>query len=162
NFSWFTCGAVAHGILDPQQLPVVYVAGEVRALLASNVDAQRLFDEELDRLGFQLKEWSWFAGREQLIAYLTRGRKLASDLPRPDCKPLADPLRLLRRVVSDHELAGYRQLGHILSHALEATCRTLQLKQTEQEIAGHLSHRVMKHGAELVAVEVAADDRLRS
>lgn len=161
NFSWFTGGAVPRNVLDPNQLPVLFLAGDMRCVLASNVDSQRLFDEELDGLGFQLKEWAWHAGREQLISYLSRGRKLASDRPLPDCKPVGDPLRRLRRAITGYEVTGYRHLGQLLSHALEATCRAMAVKQTEQEIAGHLSHRVLKHGAELVAVEVAADDRLR-
>lgn len=161
NFAWLTNGATARGVLDEQQLPGLYISADVRALLTSNVDSQRFFDEELDGLGFQLKEWNWSAGREQLLSYLARGRRMASDLPRSDCKPAREQLRRLRRVITDHELPGYKQLGHILAHALEATCRTMALKETEQEIAGHLSHRVLKHGAELVSVEVAADDRLR-
>jgi len=161
NFCWFTGGAAPRGVLDPNQLPVLFLANEVRCVLASNVDSQRLFDEELDGLGFQLKEWAWHSGREQLISYLCRGRKLACDRPLPDCKPVAEPLRRLRRAITGYEVNGYRQLGQLLSHALEATCRSMVVKQTEQEIAGHLSHRVLKHGAELVAVEVAADDRLR-
>src|SRR5262245_50698978 len=144
NFAWLTNGATARGVLDEQQLPGLYVSADVRALLTSNVDAQRFFDEELDGLGFQLKEWNWSAGREQLLSYLARGRRMASDVPRPDCKPAREQLRRLRRVITDHEIAGYKQLGHILAHALEATCRTVALKETEQEIAGHLSHRVLK------------------
>ncbi|MBL8796963.1 MAG: hypothetical protein JNM56_23885 [Planctomycetia bacterium] len=161
NFSWFTAGATPRGVLDPNQLPVLFLAGEVRCVLASNVDSQRLFDEELDGLGFQLKEWSWHVGRDPLISYLCRGRKLGCDRPLPECKPVGDALRRLRRPITGYEVTGYRQLGQLVSHALEATCRQMAVKQTEQEIAGHLSHRVLKHGAELVSVEVAADDRLR-
>jgi Xaa-Pro aminopeptidase len=161
NFNWLTSGATAGNVLDPLQRPGLFVSSDVRSLLASNVDSQRLFDEELEGLGFQLKEWNWHQGREVLLNYLSRSRRLASDVPRPDCKPAGDQLRELRWVISDYELAAYRQLGQILSHALEATCRSVQLKQHEQEIAGHLSHRVLRHGAELVSAEVAADDRLR-
>jgi Xaa-Pro aminopeptidase len=161
NFAWFTSGGTLRGLLDREQMPGLFVAPEIRALLASNVDSQRIFDEELDGLGFQLKEWNWHWGREQLMSYLARGRRLATDVPRPDCKSVGEQLGKLRRRISDYEMTSYRQLGHILCHGLEAACRTLVQKQTEQEIAGHLSHRILKHGAELTAVEVAADDRLR-
>ncbi len=46
-------------------------------------------------------------------------------------------------------------------HALEATARNLQQHDTEFEIAGHLAHRLLKRGAEPVALSVAADDRGR-
>lgn len=161
NFSWITAGGSLHTVLDASQVPGVYVSPEIRSVLASNLDSQRLFDEELDGLGFMLKEWTWNWGREQLIGYMCRGRRFGCDLGRPDCKFIGEQVHKLRLVVSDYELALYQRLGQMLSHALEATCRTCQPKQPEQEIAGHFAHRLMKHGPDLVSVEVTADDRLR-
>lgn len=161
NFAWISSGATPRSVLDPAQLPAIYVSPDVRSVFASNLDSQRLFDEELDGMGFQLKEWNWNWGREQLIVYLCRGRKYGCDINRPDCKYVGEQMHRLRTTVTEFELASYQRLGQMLSHALEATCRTLAPKQSEQEIAGHLSHRVMKHGPEVVSVEVAVDDRLR-
>ena len=59
NVAWMTSGASSRGILDPADTPVVFISSEGRWMLSSNVDSQRLFDEELDGLGFQLKEWPW-------------------------------------------------------------------------------------------------------
>src|SRR5262249_36528945 len=53
NFAWLSNGAVARGILDAAELPALYLTADQRWLLSSNVDSQRLFDEELDSLGFQ-------------------------------------------------------------------------------------------------------------
>src|SRR5207248_1923271 len=64
NFSWLTSGAMSRGNLDPAELPVVYYSAEQRWVIAGNMDSQRLFDEEVDGLGFQLKEWPWHWGRE--------------------------------------------------------------------------------------------------
>jgi hypothetical protein len=74
NFAWLTSGASARNILNPAELPALYYSAEGRWALSSNVDSQRLFDEELDGLGFQLKEWPWHWGREQLLADLCQGR----------------------------------------------------------------------------------------
>src|SRR5262249_45028102 len=79
DFAWLTGGAAARGILDPGELPALYVSPEGRWVLSGNVDSQRLFDEELDGLGFQLKEWPWHWGRQQLLDDLCQGRKVASD-----------------------------------------------------------------------------------
>src|SRR5207253_13589 len=57
NFAWLTGGGSARGIFDRDSMPGLYVSVEGRWLLCSNVDSQRLFDEEIDGLGFQLKEW---------------------------------------------------------------------------------------------------------
>src|SRR5262245_40218831 len=58
NFAWLTAGGAARGILDNDALPALYYSAEGRWLLSSNVDSQRLFDEEIDGMGFQLKEWN--------------------------------------------------------------------------------------------------------
>jgi Xaa-Pro aminopeptidase len=161
SFAWITSGTAPRNVLDPMQAPAMYVSPDVRSVLASNLDSQRLFDEELDGLGFQLKEWHWSWGREQLLAYMCRGRRFACDVGRADCKLVADQLHRLRMTISDYDLTNYQRLGLLLSHALEATCRTLKPKEPEQEVAGHFAHRLMKHGPEPVSVEVTADDRLR-
>src|SRR2546423_864053 len=68
NFAWLTGGGSARGIINRDEMPCLYVSNEGRWLLCSNVDSQRLFDEEIDGLGFQLKEWPWYLGRGQLLA----------------------------------------------------------------------------------------------
>src|SRR5437660_5576611 len=122
NFAWLTSGAAARGVLDAAEMPVLYFTSDQRWVIACNVDSQRLFDEELNGLGFQLKEWPWQWGRAQLLADLCQGRKVATDQPLGACKPFGDQLRALRRNLTVYEQACSRALGQILSHALEATC----------------------------------------
>src|SRR4051812_41084575 len=47
NFSWLTGGAIARGIFDPEAMPGLYVSAEGRWAICSNVDSQRIFDEEI-------------------------------------------------------------------------------------------------------------------
>jgi Xaa-Pro dipeptidase len=161
NFAWVTSGATPRGNLDPNDLPAVYYSVEQRWLLSSNVDTQRMFDEELDTLGFQLKEWPWHWGREQLLTDLCEGRRVACDRPLDGATLVADRLARLRRGLSVYEQACYRALGGIVSHALEATCRTITDGMTEREVAGQLSHRLMHRGAHPMVLGVAADARAR-
>jgi Xaa-Pro aminopeptidase len=161
NFAWLTAGASARGVLDPAALPALYYSSEQRWVVAPNVDAQRLFDEELDGLGFQLKQWPWHGEREQLLADLCHGRAVASDVPRSGLKLAGEQLRGLRRVLTPYEQACFRAVGTLVSHALEATCRNLVASDTEREAAGQLHHRLVHRGAQPVMVEVAADGRSR-
>ncbi len=161
NFAWLTSGATVRGAFDAAERPFLYFSPEQRWLISSNVDSQRLFDEELDGLGFQLKEWPWHWGREQMLADLCQGRRLACDQPVRDCKPVADALRTARRSLTVYEQACYHALGGTVSHALEATCRTMQAGQTERETAGQLSHRLLHRGAQVLVIGVAADGRSR-
>jgi Xaa-Pro aminopeptidase len=161
NFAYLTSGAAARAVLDPRALPALYFSADQRWVIASNVDSQRLFDEELDGLGFQLKEWPWHWERDQLLADLCHGRTVACDRAFGSCKPVGDQLCVLRRALTPYEQACCFALGSIVSHALEATCRTMSPKETEREIAGQLSHRLLHRGTNPLVVEVAADGRSR-
>jgi Xaa-Pro aminopeptidase len=162
NFAWLTSGAVARGQLNPAESPVIYCNGEMRWILACNADSQRLFDEEVDGLGFQLKEWPWHWGREQLIQDLLQNRRAACDRPCAQARVVADQLGQLRRLMTPYEQACFRLLGAIVSHALEATCRTMEPNLTEREIAGQISHRLLHRGVYPLHIGVAADDRSRA
>jgi Xaa-Pro aminopeptidase len=127
--------------------------------LCSNVDTQRLFDEEIDQLGFQLKEWTWVGGRSELLLNVTAGRSIAADRPFPNVPMVNDRLRPLLRVLSDYEREQYHELGAWVAHSVEATGRTVRAGETEVEIAGQLGHRLLHHGIEPVTLSVIADGR---
>jgi hypothetical protein len=159
HVAWFTCGLNVRGLIADSERPGVYTNGRQRWLLCSNIDTQRFFDEELDQLGFQLKEWSWAGGRAELLMNVTTGRKIAGDRPLPNMPLVNERLRPLIRVLSAVEQEAYRDLGRVLVHAIEATARTLAKGQTEQEIAGQVGHRLLHRGADVVGVSVTADER---
>jgi Xaa-Pro aminopeptidase len=161
NIAWLTSGGTLRGDLDPGAWPALFYSADERWLIASNVESPRLFDEEIDALGYQLKEWPWHWGREELLTDLCQGRVVACDRPWGRCLPVGEYLGRLRRTLTLYDQACYRSLGKILSHALEATCRSLQVNDSEREIAGQLSHRLLHRGAHPVSISVAADGRLR-
>jgi Xaa-Pro aminopeptidase len=159
NVAWLTSGLAPRGLPDPESYPAVYCNGDARWLISSNVDSQRLFDEELDGLGFQLKEWPWHLGRSQLLTDLIRDRRVACDRALEGTHPIGDVLRRPRCVLSPYEVACHRALGQLVAHALEATCRTFNPNDTEREIAAQVSHRLMHRGAIPLHIGVAADGR---
>jgi Xaa-Pro aminopeptidase len=161
NFAWLTTGATAKGVASPADLPCLFVQNSYRWILCSNVDTQRLFDEELDGLGFQLKEWPWHLGRTQLLADLVHGKKVACDGPFNGCTNVSAQMAVARLTLSDAEQTRLLRLGKSVAHALEATGRNLDRGDSEEEIAGQLSHRLLHHGFEPVTLFVAADDRGR-
>jgi Xaa-Pro aminopeptidase len=162
NVAWLTSGASARSVLDPGTAPAVYCTVEGRWLVASNIDSQRMFDEDLEGLGFQLKEWPWHWGREQFLADLCHTRKIACDVPpgvEGDVVLLDQQMRKLRRNLTPYEQACLLALGQIVAHALEASCRTLEQKESEREVAGQLCHRLIHRGVHPLQVCVAADGR---
>jgi hypothetical protein len=159
HVSWFTNGMNLRGLLADSERPGIYTNGKQRWLLCSNVDTHRLFDEELDQLGFQLKEWNWENGRAELLMNVTTGRKVASDRPFPNMPQLSERLRPLLRILSPFEQDEYRELGKIVAHAVEATARNFARGQSEEEVAGQLGHRLLHRGVEPAAISVTADSR---
>lgn len=159
HVSWFTSGANVRGLIADSERPAIYTNGRQRWLICSNVDTQRLFDEELDRLGFQLKEWNWETGRSDLLASVAAGRKIAADRPFPGIPMVNDRLRPQLRELSAFEQAAYREIGQSVAHAVEAAARNFARGQTELEIAGQVGHRLLLRGVEPVGLSVAADGR---
>ncbi len=159
HVAWFAGGLNLRGLYADSERPGVWTNGKTRWLVCGNADTQRLFDEELDGLGFMLKEWQWGNGRAQLLGELVANKKVASDRPFPGMVQLAERLRTELRPLLPADREQYAELGKVVAHALEATCRGLAPGETEQEVAGQVAHRVLHHGAEVHSVSVTADDR---
>jgi hypothetical protein len=159
NFRWLTSGANPVGLYGRDEMPALYMTPMQRWLIASAVDSQRLFAEELDGLGFMLKEWQWSVSREQMLVDLVFGRNVAADVPFRDCKPTGQFFVNERRKLTAHESEQIAELGKIVSHAVEATARNFAWGDSEEEIAAHLAHRLLRHGAEPVALQVTGDGR---
>ncbi len=159
HVTWFTAGMNVAGLIPDSERPGIYTNGHQRWVICSNADTQRLFDEELDGLGFQVKEWQWEAGRSDFLMYLTAGNKVAADRPFPQIPLANEQFRPLLRVLTPFEQSQFRELGRLVVHAIEATARIFSRGETEQEIAGQLAHRLLQHGIEPGAVCVAADGR---
>lgn len=159
NFRRFTSGGHLRGLFGADEAPALYFSDYQRWILCNNVDSPRLFDEEVDGLGFQLKEWPWHGNRESLLAELCMGRRIACDTLFRDCKFVGSFLDRERRRLTRYEQDRMRELGKFVVHAVEATARSVSRGDSEEEIAGHLSHRLLRHGVEPVMLHVASDGR---
>ena len=96
NMAWLTGASLTHGIADPSDWPALYLNSMQRWLIAGAMDTQRIFDQRLDGLGFQLKEWPWNWGRDRLLTDLRQNRRVACDRVLPASVPLGPSLRRLR------------------------------------------------------------------
>ncbi len=163
NLAWITSGALQRTVPDPSTAPGIYCnGGGQRWLLCTNADTQRFFDEELDGLGFQLKEWPWHWGRETFLNELCQNRKIACDTTLGECIVVEPTLRRQRCRLTPYEQACLRSIGLLVAHALEATCRQIDRGVSEREVAGQIAHRLMHRGALPIHVGVAADGRSRN
>jgi len=162
NFRWLTAGANPVGLYGRDEAPALFYNATQRWLLASATDSPRYFAEDLDGLGYQLKEWHWSTSREQMLADLVFGRKVAADQPFRDCKHVGMFFAAERRKLSSYEVDRLTELGKTVAHAVEAAARNFAWGDTEEEIAGQLAHRLLRHGAEPVALQINGDGRGRT
>ncbi|MCE9534283.1 MAG: M24 family metallopeptidase [Planctomycetes bacterium] len=162
NVRWFASGAMTRDTATENDSPALFINSSQRWLLCNNLDTQRFFDEEIDGLGFQVKEWPWTGQRHAFLNDLCYGRRMAADRDFLDATHVGTWLQQERLRLSRFEQERLRELGTQLAHALEATARQLEPGSSEEEVAGHLAHRLLKRGIEPVRLQVAAEDRSRA
>jgi len=161
SLAWFTSGGDL-GIDSATEAgaATIFVSKKCRSLIADNVQSVRIFEEELAGLGFQLKERSWTDDPAVLVTALARDKKVATDVPHPGLILASKPLRSLRHPFTTIERQRLRELGRTLTIAVEETCRKFHRGEAEADVAGHLSHRLLREGVTPVGLRVASDDRL--
>ena len=157
NLAWLTAGSrlQLHG--QGEQQPAVFLTPEARLLVCTSSESGQLFDREINGLGFQLKERPWEEPRHVLLDDLTRGRRVACDHGRPGCGDVARELLAIRGTLDEDDAAALRTVGAETAQAVEATCRTFERGQSEAEIAGQLTHRLLRHGLQPTRIQVLAD-----
>lgn len=161
NFAWFTSGGVCPQLAPHETTAALFITAEARVVVTNNVDSGELFDKELAGLGFQLKERPWHEPRQVLLDDLCRGRKVAGDVSYGATRNEAARIAGMRLPLDAFECDRLRQLGRALAHAVEATARTIDPGLTEAEIAGQLSHRLVRHQIVPLHLQVIADGRAR-
>ncbi|MSR59812.1 MAG: M24 family metallopeptidase [Planctomycetaceae bacterium] len=159
NFAWLTSGAVGPRRGGETPAAALFITPDARVVATNNVDATQLFDKQLGGLGFQLKQRPWHEDPQILLGDLCRGRKVASDVCDPMTVLEEGALSSLRLPLTSVECARLRELGGLVAHAVEATARHVMAGQTEQEIAGELAHRLVRHEVEPVWLRAVADGR---
>jgi Xaa-Pro dipeptidase len=160
SFAWFTAGGDSGAGTASEFAQVsLFITHDQRCVLASNTESGRIFEEEVAGLGFQLKESRWDEPRDRLIEDICRGRKVASDTGVCGTTNELEKLRRLRITLTELERQRYRELGRAIAHAVEATCRNVRPGETEHEVAGELSHRLIRHGITPLTMFVAGEER---
>lgn len=159
NFAWMTSGTDNTRGGGPETTAALFVTPSARVVVTNNIDAVQLFEEELRGLGFQLKQRAWHESHTVLLQDLCRGRAVASDTGAYGTRNVAPYLQGMRLTMTDLEVARLRELGRRLVHSVEATARNCQLGQTEAEIAGEVSHRMVKRRVIPIRIQVIGDGR---
>ncbi len=157
NFAWFTAGGDSTRGTWADVTAALFLNKDARVVLTRKADSAHIFDREIPRLGFQLKERSWQEARHVLLADLCRGRQIGCDQAFENGEDVSVALSALRLPLSKTEVQKLRELGAIVAHAVEQTARTCHRGDTESEIAGQVAHRLLRHDVQPLRLQVLAD-----
>ena len=161
NFAWCTSGGDCTRSGGSGTTAALFITPQARVVICRNSDTSQVFDHELPGLGFQLKERAWTEPLEEILVDLCRGRHVGSDRCFPKATHIGETIRELRTPLTALECQRIRTLGRNVVHAVEATARGLKVGRTESEIAGEISHRLIKHQIIPQRLQVLADARGR-
>jgi len=159
NIAWFTAGADLFRCAAEDCANSVFITREARLFATNSVDSAQIFEREAFGLGFQLKQREWFQPHDELIEDLCRGRKVLRDRGPNGTQAANDVIRPLRLPLSNLEVERLRLLSKVAVHAVEASAHHVRPGVTESEIAGEVSHRLLKRTVAAARIQVCADGR---
>lgn len=162
NFAWITAGTSNQVQTSAEPgIAEILVTGDRAAVVTSNIEARRMFDEELAAGCFERLEYPWHLPdeKEQLIRSIVGQGSLANDHPAQD--DTDEPaLQELRRVLTLEEGERYRMLAQDAALAVESACRSIKQHDSELDMAARVAELCLGKGILPVVNLVAADDRI--
>lgn len=159
NISWFTAGADLARYGSENCQTSLFVTEDARLFATNSVDSILIFEREAFGLGFQLKQREWFQPHSDLIDDLTRGRRVISDTSIVGTRGAAHRIAQIRLPLTPLEVSRLRRLSKVAVHAVEVSAVNVRAGVTEAEVAGEVSHRLMKRTVMPVRIHVSADGR---
>jgi len=165
NFSWYTCGAHNYvGVACDVGNSSLLVTREGTTVFANNIEATRLWGEELADSGFDRTVCPYHepGAYRELIRTTVGSRRVAADalLPGVELPPLPGDFGRLRSVLTPWEVERYRMLCDDTVAAVEGVARAAEPGLTEQELAGRLALELRRRDCVCWTLLVGADDRV--
>lgn len=167
NFAWITAGA--NNAIDTSRengaATILITTAGRRYLIASNIEMQRMLDEQVDRSLFEPIEFKWQDEKAQpdlvklLAGDLAHGQVIA-DIPFTTAPALESIFSYQRFELTSDEIVRYRALGIDATAAIASTVRGLRQGQTENEIANAMRRELGRRDITSVVTLVAADERI--
>ncbi len=163
NFSWLSDGGRGHVALASEaSVGSFFVTMDEVYLITNNIEAQRLQDEEIGDLEYQVKEHPWHddAKKSEIVQQLCSGKKIGTDTPMDGAIDIAGDVAELCYILSDLEVERYQQLGQQCGEAIGKVCKVMKPGMSEFEIAGIASAELYSRDIAPIVLLVAVDDRI--
>lgn len=162
NFAWITAGGInAVNSAAESGVAAILITHDRAALLANNIERQRILDEQLTALDLPSHEFAWPqpGGMIEAARTILGPCRIGADIPGFD-HLIADDLRTLRLTLLDAEIVRYRTHGRMIVEGIETAARSLRPTMTEHEAAGELMRQLVRRGMRVAVCLVAGDRRV--
>jgi Xaa-Pro aminopeptidase len=159
NFAWCSGGAdnrVDHASTTGVADIVVTRTGEY--VVTNNIEAARMREEQVP--GWEVVEYEWYAGPDDLVARLAGGAAIGADAPEPSEVDIAGLVAPLRYRLDDDAVDRYRMVGADTMAAVNAACAALTPAMTETEAAGAVAAACRAAGLFASALMVGGAQRI--
>jgi Xaa-Pro aminopeptidase len=156
DFSWLTGGRGFIGTASTAACGTVMVTKDRTYLVAENIEAARLYKEQLGENPFvTVKEYPWQEPGEKskiLDQICGAGKRL-------DAGEVGKELFDARTRMSTYDIERYRDICQTAAKDLEEVCRTLRSGITEYELAGQLARKFWADNLEPITLLIGFDER---
>lgn len=163
GFAWVTAGGDAHVSLDSvSAVASVLVTADDAFLLTTNIELNRMLDEEVTGLGLVPEEWPWHEpeAARSTLERLCRPDRAVSDVGKLGLAPAPPGLVVLRYSLLPPEADRYRRLGVDAAEATEAACLAARPGDTELDVAARLAFECGRRNILPLVDLVGADARI--
>ncbi len=163
NFAWFTCGGDNH-VVTASDFGVVsiIITKDKKYLVASNIEAGRVSDEEIKGQGFIIKKFNWWEDAEKLklIKEIVKEGVLGTDDGFAGYSNIDGKFSRLRFQLTSGEIKRYKWLGRKVGRAMGRVCKKIKKGDSEHKVSGLLAKELYKDGITPTVLLVAADERI--
>ena len=136
------------------------ITAQEQYVFANASEQYRIPEEELSGLGFQLIAFPWDGSEEEALRPYLQGKRIVSDCGAFGTPEHSAELGALRAPLTLEEIARYREIGPLCAGIVEDCCREIRPGDTEYQIAGNVTGKLMALGFQVPVCLIAADERL--
>ena len=156
NFSYVTRGRGFIGLASTVACASLYILKNRIVLFGENIDAQRMYVEQLDsNQDVDLIMFPWDEPEERAIRLnsFTKDMRIANE------SDLETELFNLRTILSEFDREDFKLLCQTSAQVVEGICKTLKPGLSEYELAGEIAKQLWANNIEPITILVAFDER---
>ncbi len=162
NFAWLTGGGLSYvSTQGDAGVAAMLVTGDRVVLIANNIEARRLMEEELAGLDVGVAEFPWHdaAAEDKVIADIVGSSTWGCDVGE-GCQVHAESIKAARNPLTEPEIARYRAHGRLTTELTERVCRLIKPGMTEHDVWALAHEAFGRIGVRVPVCLVAADERI--